>query len=515
MKKFLKIVFGRATVVAIAIILQIIFSIFLPYLLNYWYPHIFNNVYLHIELIINTLALILIVYLINSNTTVEGKLTWVVTILVFPILGLILYTLFVRETPPFKHKKYYKACEKQIVKFQSRESVEIDELKRVLGSRFGQFEYIYSSTNLKAYKNSSVQFCPTGEKFFEELVKELEGAKKYIFMEYFIIERGEMWLKILNVLKRKVEQGVEVRVMYDDLGTINKLPSNYARRLKKLGIKCVKFNSFLPIMSAMHNNRDHRKIAIVDGKVAFIGGINIADEYINVVKRFGYWKDTAVKIRGEAVKSVLLMFLQMFDVHNQEMENFSYYINDIESVKTDGVVCPFADGPKYYCKEYVGENVYLNLINQAQKYLWITTPYLIIDSKLTTALCSAARRGVDVRIVTPHIPDKKIILSMTRSNYKILQEAGVKVFEYSKGFIHAKQILCDDDLAVVGTINLDYRSLLHHYECGVLMFKTKSIKDIKADFENILIESKDMKNFKQKAITRLFCAICKLFTPML
>lgn len=515
MRKFFRIIFSRMTLIVVAIILQIIFSILFPYILNYFYPQIFNHVYVHIDFIINFLAILLIIYLINSQTTVEGKLTWVITILVFPIFGLVIYFVFVRHHPPLRHKKYYKACQNQIVKFQTRFDEENLELKTKLKDKFGQFEYIYSTINLKTYQKTQVKYLPTGNSFFEELLIELEHAKKYIFMEYFIIERGEMWSKILSVLKRKVEEGVEVRVMYDDLGTINKLPSNYAKQLNKLGINCVKFNSFLPIMSAMHNNRDHRKITVVDGKVAFVGGINIADEYINVVQKHGYWKDTSIKLTGEGVKSVLLMFLQMFDVHSQQMENFSYYLNDVQAVRVRGFVCPFADGPKYYYKDYIAQNVYLNMINQAQKYIWITTPYLIIDNKLTNALCNAARRGVNVKIITPHIPDKKFIFALTRSSYKVLQEAGVQIFEYADGFIHAKQVLCDDELAVVGTINLDYRSLLHHYECGVLMKDVDCLKDIKADFEEILAVSKDMRNFKQNAFVRMLCAICKLFTPML
>ena len=334
-------------------------------------------------------------------------------------------------------------------------------------------------------------------------------------MEYFIIETGQMWNKILNILQNKVREGVEVRVMYDDLGTIHKLPSNYHKKLRKIGIKCVKFNSFVPIMSALHNNRDHRKITVVDGKVGFVSGLNIADEYINVVQKYGYWKDTGIKITGEAVGSLLMMFLQLYNVQTQKLEDYKPYLKDIEPVKANGLVCPFGDGPKYFYEDYIAENVYLNMINQAEKYIWITTPYLIVDSKLTNSLCLAAKRGVDVRIITPHVPDKKIIFRITRSSYKTLQEAGVKIYEYEKGFIHSKQFLCDDEVAIVGTINLDYRSLLHHYECGVLMCKVDCLKDIKRDFEYLFNVSINMKDFKLSKIARLYCAILKVFTPML
>ena len=231
--------------------------------------------------------------------------------------------------------------------------------------------------------------------------------------------------------------------MYDDLGTINKLPHNYFKRLNKAGIKCVKFNSFVPIMSAIHNNRDHRKITVIDGQVGFVSGLNLADEYINVKHPFGHWKDSGVKLTGEAVKNLTIMFLQLYDVQSQQTEDFTKYLT-YSQTKASGYVCPYGDGPKFFCQDYVAENVYLNLINQAKHYIYISTPYLIIDNKLTNALCSAARRGVDVKIVTPHIPDKKFIFALTRSSYKKLQDAGVTILEYEKGFVHAKQVLCDE-----------------------------------------------------------------------
>ena len=346
-------------------------------------------------------------------------------------------------------------------------------------------------------------------------MEDLKKAKKYIFMEYFIIERGQMWDSILKILEEKARQGLDIRIMYDDIGAMYKLPYNYPNKLKKIGIKCVKFNSFIPIASALHNNRDHRKMTIIDGKVGYVSGLNIADEYINVVQRFGYWKDTGVKIRGKAIESLLLMFLQLYNVQTQNMDNYKDYLKDVKPINSKGFVCPFGDGPKYFYSEYVAENVYLNIINNAHDYLWITTPYLIIDSKLTNALCLAAKRGVDVRIITPHIPDKKTIFMLTRSSYRLLKAAGVKIYEYEKGFVHAKQFLVDDDLAIVGTINLDYRSLLHHYECGVLMKGVSCIKDIKADFEDMFKSSIDMKDYKQSKFIRLYCAIIKAFTPML
>jgi len=445
----------------------------------------------------------------------EGKLVWVMLFLIFPLFAFIIYRMFVWYKAPKRHRRFYVQVKNKIADINKENNKEKKLLQENLGKHYGQFKYIYSASNLKTYSNSNVKYLNSGEVFYQDLLQELESAKSYIFMEYFIIERGQMWNKILEILRKKVCEGVDVRVMYDDLGTIHKLPYNYAKRLRKMGIKCVKFNSFVPIMSALHNNRDHRKITVVDGKVGFVSGLNIADEYINVVQKFGYWKDTGVKITGQAVEALLMMFLQLYNVQTQRMEDYVPYLEDIKPVKANGFVCPYGDGPRYFYDDYIAQNVYLNMINQAEKYVWITTPYLILDNKLTNALCLAAKRSVDVRIITPHTPDKKFIFMLTRSSYKKLQSAGVKIFEYQKGFIHSKQFLCDDELAIVGTINLDYRSLMHHYECGVLMYKTDCLKDIKKDFDNMFSNSINMKDFKQNAFTRLMCAIIKVFTPML
>ncbi len=503
------------TLVAIAIILQLALSIALPYIALDIYPQYIGKIYVYFDFTIKAIGLILIISIINSKMIVEGRLAWTILFLTFPLVGIIIYRMFFWKKPARRYRKYYHTVKEKVAVINKRTSAEVAELKQKAGEHFGQFEYIYQNTNFKAYENSRVKFLNSGELFYEELKKELENAKSYIFMEYFIIERGQMWNSILEILKQKAAEGVEVRVMYDDLGTIHKLPNNYPKRLKKMGINCVKFNSFVPIMSALHNNRDHRKITVVDGRVGFVSGLNIADEYINAVQKFGHWKDTGVKIQGEAIRSLLMMFLQLYNVQSQTDESFELYLKDVKPVKANGIVCPYGDGPRYFYNEYIAENVYLNLINKADRYLYITTPYLIIDSKLNQALRAAAQRGVDVRIITPSVPDKKIIFSLTRSSYKHLQEAGVKIFEYQKGFIHSKQVLCDDEVAIVGTINMDYRSLMHHYECGVLMSGVDCLKDIKRDFDAIFTVSKNMKDYKQNAFSRVFCALLKVFTPML
>ncbi len=504
------------TLVIVAIILQLAVSIVLPYIINIYYPLVINNIFIPVDLIFTIISVILIIRIINTDMTIEGQRVWILTLLLLPAMGLVLYFLFVRRNPPPKHRKYFKVMKKELILHSGRTEQEANELKELAGDHYGIFEYIYSTTGLKSYKNTDVRYLHNGDMFLSELLSSLNQAQKYIFMEYFIIERGEMWNKIHEVLKRKVKEGVDVRVMYDDLGTINKLPNNFAKKLSLEGIKCVKFNSFLPIVSAFHNNRDHRKITIVDGKVGYIGGMNIADEYCNIIQKYGYWKDTAVCLRGDAVKNLVHMFLPLYDVQTQQIEDLCNFMpKELTTIESQGLVCPYGDGPKYFIKDFVSVNVYLYLINNAKKYLWITTPYLIIDNKLTNALCAAAKRGVDVRIITPHIPDKKIIFALTRSSYKTLKESGVKIYEYEKGFVHAKQVLCDDEIAVLGTINFDYRSLLHHYECGVLMYKQPCLKTMKADFNHMFEMSIDMKDYKQNTFMRLVCAVIRMFTPML
>lgn len=516
MKRILKIIFSRMILTILAILLQIAVSILLPYLLIEYTSVGFTYFYIPLDLIFRFAGVILILRIINTDMQIEGQLSWTVLVTVFPLGAIMIYFIFVRRRPPFMHRKYYIQANKEIKKYQVCYREEKTILKNGLKENFGQFEYIRTATGMKTFANTDVKFLYGGEVFLKELLSSLETAKKYIFMEYFIIERGEMWSPILEVLKRKVQEGVEVRLMYDDLGTNVRLPGNYCKKMNKLGIKCVKFNSFVPIMSALHNNRDHRKMTIIDGEIGFMGGINLADEYINVKQPFGHWKDSGVKLIGDAVDSMVLMFMQLFDVQNQEIEDFSkYLVEHTVDKRREGFVCPYGDGPKYFINDSVAEDVFLNMLGSAKNYFYATSPYLIIDNKLQNAFIRAARRGVDVRIITPRIPDKKSIFALTRSCYKPLQEAGVKIFEYTNGFIHAKQIVCDDELALVGTINFDYRSLLHHYECGVLMSQTASVMEIKHDFERLFSVSENMKDFKQSFWLRFWCAIIKIFTPML
>ena len=326
--------------------------------------------------------------------------------------------------------------------------------------------------------------------FRSELIEDLKKAKHYIFMEFFIVSRGYMWDTILEVLKDRVNDGVEVRFMYDDVGCVDLLPYKYYKELERFGIMAMPFNPIKPFVSTAWNNRDHRKILVIDGKVAFTGGINLADEYMNIVERFGYWKDTGVMLKGDAVRSFTLLFLQMWNVTEKNIEGYSRYLNiTIPTPETaDGYVMGYGDDP--YGKERVGESVYLHMINTSTKYLHIVSPYLVIDNVMMSSLKFAAKRGVDVKIIMPGIPDKEYAYCLARTYYAELIEAGVEIYEFTPGFTHAKMFISDDEKATVGTINLDYRSLFLHFEDGCFIYKNKVINRIEEDYQKMLSASK-------------------------
>ncbi len=379
-------------------------------------------------------------------------------------------------------------------------------------------QYLISSTGTFGHLDNKVTYFNGGEEFFEDLKKSLSSAKSFIFMEYFIIAYGKMWNQIHTILREKIREGVEVRVMYDDIGTLGRVKTDFFKTLEKEGIRCVKFNPFRPIMSGIHNNRDHRKITVIDGVIGYTGGINIADEYINATHPYGHWKDSAIKICGSAVVNFTAMFLEMFDSATSEISDYNRYLHiNCPKYENQGYVHVFGDAPSPFDKEMVGEGTLINMINSAKEYVFITTPYIVIDYALQTALRNAGLRGIDVRIVTPHIPDKKIVFNVTRSHYKSLMEAGVKIYEYTPGFIHAKNVLVDDKLAFVGTINLDYRSLAHHFECGALMYDSPCVVDIKQDFDSLfkVSEEKTLENFKMNKLVRLVNSMLAIFFPML
>ena len=361
-----------------------------------------------------------------------------------------------------------------------------------------------------------MRYYPLGDEVFPVLLEELEKAEKFIFLEFFIIDEGLMWGRVLEILARKAAEGVTVRVMYDGSCEFFTLPRDYPRRLSMLGIECRPFAPIHPFVSTHYNYRDHRKILVIDGKVAFTGGVNLADEYINEIKRFGHWKDCAVCLRGSAARSFTLMFLQMWHLGEDTLPQEGYLDSPAEDAEENGFVMPYADCP--VDDERVGELVYMDILNRAQRYVYIMTPYLILDGELETALCFAAGRGVDVRLILPGIPDKKMPYALAKTHYSSLLRAGVKLYEYRPGFVHSKVFVSDDREAVVGTINLDYRSLYHHFECAVWMRDVSCIPQIREDFletQSFCREASFETLKHEKWSTKLLGAVMKVIAPLL
>ncbi len=381
-----------------------------------------------------------------------------------------------------------------------------------------QAKMLCSISGASVFKNTKQTYYPLGEDMWQAMLSDLEKAEKFIFMEYFIIEEGRFWNSILDILKRKAAEGVTVRVLYDDIGCMSTLPGDYHKHLAKFGIEAAPFSRLHGQADGEFNNRSHRKICVIDGKVGYTGGVNIADEYINKIERFGHWKDTGVRLEGEAVWELTRLFLTDYGINAKVLpERKCEFYPKQSDLHADGYVIPFGDAPYPLYERRVGKSVIQNMLASATKYMYMTTPYLIIDNELCQSIENAALRGVDVRIIVPHIPDKKLVFGMTRSFYHRLMKSGVKIYEYKPGFIHAKSYIADGEYAMIGTINLDYRSLVHHFENGVWMYRCESIKDLKKDIEETMAKSikvtSDM--LKTGLITRFIRSVVRIFAPML
>lgn len=439
----------------------------------------------YIDIGLRLIGIVLVLWILNKEINPSYKLAWTMLILILPILGVVLYFVFGRSRIAAIMQQHFEQRIEESREYLRDQPQTRQKLETLDPSASNQSRYISDVSRFPVHENTTAEYFQVGDDMFPVLVRELKQAKKYIFIEYFIINDGVMWQTILNILEEKAAEGVDVRLIYDGFGCLTTLPHKYYEELQKKGIKCQVFNPFRPILNIIQNNRDHRKLCIIDGWVGFTGGINLADEYINQKVRFGHWKDTAVMLKGEAVWNMTVMFLHMWAVigrYEESIDYETYFPNRYheKEFESDGFVQPFCDTP--LDEEVVGEDVYLNIINKAKKYVYICTPYLIIDNEMMTALCLAAKSGVDVRIMTPGIPDKKLVFILTQSYYRQLLEAGVKIYEYQPGFLHAKSFVSDDEIGVVGTINLDYRSLYLHFEDGVWIYRNRVIQDIKDDF---------------------------------
>ena len=511
MQKLVSLLFHRVVIVGVSILLQAAFLLSMVLF--------FSDYFIEVYFVCIFISICVVLWIVGNRSNPAYKIAWLIPILAFPVFGGILYLLFGGH-----HLSARTRRKMQGVNATAREAMGADQgamarLEQLDRNAANQSRYIKYASDCPVHVNTEVEYFPLGELKYQRMLEELKKAKHYIFLEYFIIEEGVMWDSVLDILTEKAAQGVDVRVLYDDIGCMFTLPRDYARTLEERGIACCVFNPFIPVLSSRLNNRDHRKILVIDGHTGFTGGINLADEYINAKVKYGHWKDTAVMLKGEGVWNLTVLFLSMWDHVRGTEESFEPYRPPFhpESVREElGFVQPFTDSP--LDDEPVGENVYLNLINKAERYVYITTPYLIIDSTMTTALCTAAKSGVDVRILTPHIPDKKVIFEVTRAHYPLLLEAGVKIYEYTPGFVHAKTFSVDDKYGVVGSINMDYRSLFLHFECGVWMYRCPCIAQIRDDFLKTLEESQQMELDKVTRLSwvkKLGRAILRVFAPLM
>lgn len=510
MRRLMKVLFSRVVVFGLAILIQIFTLIIIIWK--------FSNYFVLFYVMCTLLSLLAVLLIINGRSNPVYKIAWIIPIMAFPIFGGLFYLMFGGNKSSKKNKRKMQVIGKKTESILGQDIEILHQLEQDDRGAANQTIYIDKFSSCPVYTNTTTEYLTPGELIFERMLQELKKAERYIFLEYFIIEEGMMWNAVLDILADKVKQGVDVRVIYDDIGCLLKLPFGYDKKLESMGIKCCVFNPFIPVLRRRFNNRDHRKIVVIDGHTAFTGGINLADEYINVYIKFGHWKDSSIVVHGEAVWSLVVMFLSLWEWLRESHENYEQFKPLFEHAcefTSDGYVQPFTDSP--FDDESVGESVYLNLISRAEQYVYINTPYLILDYEMSSALCLAAKRGVDVRIVTPHIPDKWFVHEVSRSNYDVLVEYGVRIYEYTPGFMHAKTFVVDDMFAVVGTINLDYRSLYLHFECGVWLYKTKSVLEIKEDYlhtlavsQNITLE--DCQNVKwYRRLGRLILKIFALF----
>ena len=519
-----RVVFSRGFLIALLVLIQILIWVVIFQAL----PQYANK----IQILARLISVAVVILIVNAAGTDATKLTWLVFIIAFPIAGTAFYLYFRYDIGVRAIGKRLETLRVDTAGLMRQNAVVRRDLHQYEPELYGLSVYLTRQVGFPAYVNKKATYYPGGEKFFQALIPEMEKAEKFIFLEFFIVDFGILWDRVLDCLLKKVEQGVEVRLLYDGMCSLNKLPINYWKKLNELGIKCKVFNQLRPVVSSVQNNRDHRKICVIDGKSAYTGGVNIADEYINQRERFGYWKDAGIRIEGEAVRSFTVMFLQMWNITEEKTEDFTPYFSmyrrgpydrDLPAFDTgapDGVkpsfVVPYGDSP--FDNEDVGRNVYLYLLQHAHSYVHIMTPYLILDKGMRRALCQAAKCGTQVRIIMPHIPDKKYAYILGRSYYKELLSAGVQIYEYEEGFVHAKVWVVDSKLASVGSVNLDFRSLYWHFECGALVCDPETAADVEADFKNTFLKCNriSMVDAEQRSLgEKALGAVLRIVAPIM
>ena len=492
MKRLWRLLFSRYAISAVMILVEIALLLFL--LLKA------AELYYIVFIVAAVINVIIIVAIVNSNANPEYKISWITVSMLFPFFGALLYIIFNKRRMTRREIAIGRQIREKLGT-DSRECGAFSELGRLDSRAAGQALAIMNDDAVSTlYSSTDARYFPSGESMHAAMLEDIAAAKEYVFLEYFIVKDGVMWRSIRDLLLEKSRAGVEVRVLFDDIGCMNTVSAEMISELTSEGIKCAAFAKVNPSLSTVHNNRDHRKILVVDGNIAYTGGINIADEYINAEERFGHWKDGGVRLFGEAARGFVKLYLQIWSFNSGSCEDFSPYLDtEPTRVDGDGYFLPFGSGPAPIYPRSVGKAVFLNIINQAERYVYITTPYLVIDFDLTVALRGAALRGVDVRIITPAIADKRIVKIMTKSAYPHLIEAGVRIYEYTPGFIHEKLVVSDDLYTVIGSINFDYRSLAHHFECAAWMYSSELAIVARDDFMSTVSVSEPM-NEKQSRL---------------
>lgn len=509
-KGIVTLIFSRIFIFALMLFIQLVILAFFFWHVNEQYKVLYD--------ILKILSIILTLYIVNEQADPTMKLIWAIFILIIPVFGTLMYLYVKFQLGSLLLKIRLDDINKKSDSYLEADSKVYDSLKDRDKGTASLAKYIYDICGCPANVNTKVTYYPSGEEQYKDIISKLESAREFIFLEYFIIERGAVWDSILEILKKKVKEGVEVRVMYDGMCSLIQLPMGYFKKLREYGIKAKPFSPMQPFLSTHQNNRDHRKILVVDGKTAFTGGINLADEYMNLKIRFGYWKDTGVMVEGDAAKSFTLMFLQMWNVDEKKIGDYDKYLN-VEMPVIDekcGYVMGYGDEP--FDGDNVGEEVYLHMINTATDYVHIITPYLVIDDIMMRTLKIAAKRGVDVKLVMPGIPDKAYAYCLARTYYEELMEAGVKIYEYTPGFTHAKVFVVDGIKATVGSINLDYRSFYLHFECGLYMFENPVIDEIEMDFQDTLAQCHMVTKEecqKRNILYRLTGSILRIIAPLM
>lgn len=497
----------RIIISAILLLLQLIFLFYVLYDITA------KSVALYaLSMIAGTIT---VIYILNRRGNPDHKIAWIIFILVFPVFGILVFLLWGggRVLPHLRRKM--EKCEAHYLPYIKEDSEIRDRLRYYDMFHSRQADYLSGESGYPLYGNTETEYLSPGEKIFEKMLRELEKAEKYIFMEFFILAEGYMWDEIHKILVGKVKEGIEVRIIFDDFGSIKRQHKNFISNLRAEGIAVSVFNPIKPSMNIFMNNRSHRKIVVIDGKTAFTGGFNIGDEYINRMARFGHWYDSGIMLKGEAVRSFLAMFCCMWEFTTKQELDINSYFSEYQA-SDSGFVLPYCDDPLN--DKNPAEGIYMQILNTAQKYVYITSPYLIIDNTMTSILRMAAKSGIDVRIVTPHIPDKWYVHPVTQYNYLELLEAGVRIYEYTPGFIHSKLFVSDDKIATVGTVNMDYRSFVFHFECGAWICDNDTVLDIKAQFEDIISKSQEIRidEWKKRPLAmRLKQAILHIFAPFM